>query len=282
MATTPSTKVAIVIGASRGIGAHIAAGLAAAGFAVVATGRAHSSRTAPTTAPPDFASPLSTAQSVCETINAETINATSGAAGVALPLACDVCSGASIAALFETVAGCAGARRLAETPVKRYALMNSVNQGGLYAAVQAALPLFKKAKRGRFLVVSPPIYSRFFRGKTAYADGERIAITSLWPATAIQSAVTEVKNIPKEYLRHPRIFADAAVSILNEPPKTVNGLALIDQDYLRDYRGVSDFSQYRLVPNSEPPRMMPKRFPSLLVEEQEDRGFSVDEKKAKL
>lgn len=56
---------------------------------------------------------------------------------------------------------------------------------------------------GRVIVVSPPIYSRFFRGKTAYAMGkvgmsvltkglamdferqgvaDRMAITSIWPA----------------------------------------------------------------------------------------------------
>jgi len=80
--------------------------------------------------------------------------------------------------------------------------MQRVNTEGLYATVQAALPHLKQDKRGRIIVVSPPIYSRFFRGKTAYAMGkvamsvltkglamdfERqgltdMAITSIWPA----------------------------------------------------------------------------------------------------
>jgi NAD(P)-dependent dehydrogenase (short-subunit alcohol dehydrogenase family) len=81
--------------------------------------------------------------------------------------------------------------------------MQQVNPEGLYATVQAALPLFKQnGWKGRIVVVSPPIYSRFFRGKTAYAMGkvamsvltvglamdfkrqgrEEMAISSIWPA----------------------------------------------------------------------------------------------------
>lgn len=89
------------------------------------------------------------------------------------------------------------------TPMKRFQLMQRVNPEGLYGSVQAALPHFKNnGWKGRIVVVSPPIYSRFFRGKTAYAMGkvgmsvltkglamdfERqgrtdMAITSIWPA----------------------------------------------------------------------------------------------------
>lgn len=96
------------------------------------------------------------------------------------------------------------------TPMKRFQLMQRVNPEGLYGAVQAALPHFKKQGwRGRIIVVSPPIYSRFFRGKTAYAMGKvgmsvltkglamdfvrqgrtEMAITSIWPA-AVSSPIT--------------------------------------------------------------------------------------------
>lgn len=62
------------------------------------------------------------------------------------------------------------------TPLKRFRLMQQINPEGLYATVQAALPYFgKNGWKGRIVVVSPPIYSRFFRGKTAYAIGESIA-----------------------------------------------------------------------------------------------------------
>lgn len=90
-----------------------------------------------------------------------------------------------------------------KTPMKRFQLMQRVNVEGLYGAVQAALPHFaRNGWRGRVVVVSPPIYSRFFRGKTAYAMGkvgmsvltkglavdwkrdgkDEMAITSIWPA----------------------------------------------------------------------------------------------------
>lgn len=59
------------------------------------------------------------------------------------------------------------------TPVKRFQLMQRINPEGLYASVQAALPYFaENGWKGRIVVVSPPIYSRFFRGKTAYAMGK--------------------------------------------------------------------------------------------------------------
>lgn len=58
------------------------------------------------------------------------------------------------------------------TPLKRFKLMQQINPEGLYATVQAVLPHFEKNQwKGRIVVVSPPIYSRFFRGKTAYAMG---------------------------------------------------------------------------------------------------------------
>jgi NAD(P)-dependent dehydrogenase (short-subunit alcohol dehydrogenase family) len=88
--------------------------------------------------------------------------------------------------------------------------MQQVNIEGLYGTVQAALPHLKREKRGRIIVVSPPIYSRFFRGKTAYAIGKvgmsvltkglamdlerqgltEMAITSIWPA-AVSEAIDE-------------------------------------------------------------------------------------------
>ncbi len=90
------------------------------------------------------------------------------------------------------------------TPMKRFQLMQKVNPEGLYGTIQAALPHFKdNGWEGRIIVVSPPIYSRFFRGKTAYAMGKvgmsvlakglamdferegktKMAISSIWPAT---------------------------------------------------------------------------------------------------
>lgn len=51
--------------------------------------------------------------------------------------------------------------------------MQKVNAEGLYGCVQACLPRFaENGWQGRIVVVCPPIYERFFRGKTAYAMGK--------------------------------------------------------------------------------------------------------------
>jgi NAD(P)-dependent dehydrogenase (short-subunit alcohol dehydrogenase family) len=60
-----------------------------------------------------------------------------------------------------------------KTPYRRFKLMQEVNVKGLYACIQAAMAIFQKTHwRVRVVVVCPPIYSRFFRGKTAYAVGK--------------------------------------------------------------------------------------------------------------
>jgi NAD(P)-dependent dehydrogenase (short-subunit alcohol dehydrogenase family) len=89
--------------------------------------------------------------------------------------------------------------------------MQRVNPEGLYSTVQATLPHLPST--GRIVVVSPPIYSRFFRGKTAYAVGkvgmsvltkglamdfERegkkdMAITSIWPAVVCLTTPSECR-----------------------------------------------------------------------------------------
>ena len=57
--------------------------------------------------------------------------------------------------------------------MKRFQLMQKVNAEGLYGCVQACLPHFvANGWQGRIVVVCPPIYERFFRGKTAYAMGK--------------------------------------------------------------------------------------------------------------
>jgi NAD(P)-dependent dehydrogenase (short-subunit alcohol dehydrogenase family) len=201
--------------------------------------------------------------------------------------------------------------------MKRFQLMQRVNPEGLYGAVQAALPHFEKnGWKGRIIVVSPPIYSRFFRGKTAYAMGKvgmsvltkglaedfkrqgrtDMAITSIWPASvgpydpmlqpgansfeAIQSAATkqveENGGEGKRDLRHPSIYSDAILAMLDAPTTIVNGLLDLDEDFLRRHVGVTDFSKYALVKGSQPRRIMPAVFPDLSVKEQDDEGKRVD------
>ncbi|EEH46429.2 uncharacterized protein PADG_02527 [Paracoccidioides brasiliensis Pb18] len=303
----PTTKpVALVIGASRGIGRQIAIDLAKDSYAVVVSAKTTSDASKTNPFPPDPNSPESTINTVEREIRE--------AGGDAVALAVDTRDDDAVNRLVhKTVeiygkldvlvynSGAIWWSSVENTPVKRFKLMQQVNPEGLYSSVQAALPYFaKNGWKGRIIVVSPPIYSRFFRGKTAYAMGKigmsvltkglamdfirqgrkDMAITSIWPAVSIESAATKRStdkdpSFAKE-LRKPTIFSAAIIGILHAPASTVNGLLTLDEDFLREYCGVTDFSEYNTVPGSNPRRIMPAKFPTLEVEEQDDEGRRVD------
>ncbi|KAK3504730.1 hypothetical protein B0T13DRAFT_443849 [Neurospora crassa] len=251
VATSPINKpVALVIGASRGIGRQVAIDLAKKGYAVVVSAK---STTDPSTLvslspfPPDPNSALSTITTVAHEI-------TTLHSGTALAIPCDTSdtTGSSLKALVASTikayghldvliynSGAIWWSSVSSTPLKRYQLMQHVNADGLYAAIQFALPyLHESTYGGRIVVVCPPIYSRFFRGKTAYAMGkvamsvlvkglamdfEResvvlpktatgegdgvvtrrkgMAVSGIWPAVAIESAATTAKQ--QEENHHP-------------------------------------------------------------------------------
>ena len=77
-------------------------------------------------------------------------------------------------------------------------------------------------------------------------------------------------------LRRPTIFSDAILAMLRAPTSIVNGLIDLDEDFLRQYEGVTDFSKYALVKGSVPRRIMPAKLPDLTVAEQDDEGKRVD------
>ena len=191
--------------------------------------------------------------------------------------------------------------------MKRFQLMQKVNPEGLYATIQAAFPHFKaNGWKARIIVVSPPIYSRFFRGKTGYAMGKvgmsvltkglamdfersgkkEMAITSVWPAVAIQSAATGTLSragpAALTDLRKSTIFSDAILAMLKAPAEVVNGLLDLDEDFLTTHAGVTDFSKYSVVAGAKPRRIMPVEFPDLRVKGQDDEGTKIDLGKAKL
>lgn len=186
-----------------------------------------------------------------------------------------------------------------KTPMKRFQLMQRVNVEGLYGTIQASLPHFaKQGWKARIIVVSPPIYSRFFRGKTAYAmgkvgmsvltkglamDWERegktdMAITSIWPAAAIESAATQNLQTDRRELRKATIYSDAILAMLRAPAGEINGCLELDEDFLRK-TGVTDFAKYALVEGGNPKRIMPAEFPNLRVAEQDDEGRRMDSAK---
>jgi NAD(P)-dependent dehydrogenase (short-subunit alcohol dehydrogenase family) len=276
-------------------------------FPVVIAAKSTSDATSTSPFPPDPNSSASTISTVEREIRE--------AGGTAVAISVDTRSPHSITSLFaiastfyghiDVVIYNSGAiwwSSVQNTPFKRFQLMQQVNVEGLYAVVQAALPQFEKQGwKGRIIVVSPPIYSRFFRGKTGYAmgkvgmsvltkglamDWERegksdMAITSIWPAVAIESAATQnVEGENRQDLRKPTIYSDAILEMLRAEPRDVNGCLELDEDFLRK-RGWrdEDFEKYNVVPGSKPRRIMPKELPDLTVAEQDDEGKRVDSTK---
>ena len=168
-------QVAVVVAASRGTGRQIAISLAQDGYRVIVA--AKSTSLSDSSFPPDPNSAQSTVSTVVREITEF------GGEASAVPV--DSRDYDSIQALFAETKRIYGRldvmiynpgaiwwASVERTPTKRFQLMQRVNVEGLYGAVQAALPHFKaNGWKGRIIVVSPPIYSRFFRGKTVYAMG---------------------------------------------------------------------------------------------------------------
>ncbi|KAF2641673.1 putative Hydroxysteroid dehydrogenase-like protein 2 [Massarina eburnea CBS 473.64] len=302
---TSALQVALVVGASRGIGRQVAIDLAKHGYAVVVAAKSTSDASSVNPFPPDPNSPLSTISTVEREIRE--------AGGQATAIACDTRDFTSTQRMVDQTvlkygrldvlvynSGAIWWSSVENTPMSRFQLMQRVNVEGLYGTVQAALPHFKaNGWAGRIIVVSPPIYSRFFRGKTAYAMGKagmsiltkglamdweregktNMAITSIWPATAIQSAATQAFSREQATdLRKPTIYSDAILAMLRAPVSQVNGCLELDEDFLRK-TGVTDFEKYNLVPASQPRRIMPADFPDLTVAEQSDEGRRMDSTK---
>ncbi|KAK0623014.1 short chain dehydrogenase family protein [Immersiella caudata] len=305
----PCQPVALVIGASRGIGRQVAIDLASNGYTVVVAAKSSAPIDPSAPFPPDPNSPAST----ITTVEREILN--NGGQATAIPV--DTTDPTSIQDLVSKTIekhqtldvliynpGAIWWASIQDTPLKRYQLMHRVNSEGLYTSIQYALPYLKRSTHGgRIIVVSPPIYSRFFRGKTAYAmtkvamsvltkglamdlerEGRRdMAISSIWPAVSIESAATKqfTKKDPNfaRDLRTPAIFSDAIFAMLKAPANMVNGELLLDEDFLRKHGDVTDFSKYSVIPGSEPRRIMPVELPDLRVKEQDDEGMRHDSAK---
>lgn len=77
-------------------------------------------------------------------------------------------------------------------------------------------------------------------------------------------------------LRKATVFSDAVLAVLRAPAARVNGCLELDEDFLRREAGVTDFSQYSVVPGAVPRRIMPATLPDLTVREQDDEGKRMD------
>ncbi|KAJ5817019.1 hypothetical protein N7447_009252 [Penicillium robsamsonii] len=294
----PNQQVALIIGASRGIGRQIAIDLAKNGYAVMLSAKTTSDTSTVIPFPPD----PNSSQSTINTVEREICEAGGHAATVAV----DVRDAAQIQhAVEETVrvfgkldvlvynSGAIWWSSVEDTPLKRFKLMQQVNPEGLYATIQAALPFFEKGGGKGALLLFRRLFIRGKVGMSVLVKGlamdfvrqgrNEMAVTSIWPASSIESAATEHnKGSDKSYkkdLRKPTIFSDAVLAMLRAPHQIVNGLLDTDEDFLREKCGVSDFSKYSVIPGSTPRRIMPVKFPVLEVAEQDDEGQRMDSTK---
>jgi citronellol/citronellal dehydrogenase len=250
-------RVAVVTGASRGIGKALAIRLAQAGADVtVAAKSEHSTERLP--------------GSIHET--ADAIRALGGRA-IAIPT--DVRDEEAIRNLIERTvaefgrldilvnnAGAIWTQTILQTPPQRFDLMMGVNARAAYIACYYALPHMVKQQWGHVLNMCPPLNERPAPGKVAYmmsklgmarvamgvaAEHERdnIAGNTLWPRSIIETqASIGWKMADRSQWRTPEIVCDASLAIFAQEPRTCTGRQWIDEEALTTLAGITDFDHY--------------------------------------
>ncbi|HMN37446.1 MAG TPA: NAD(P)-dependent oxidoreductase [Hyphomicrobium sp.] len=259
-------KTLFVTGASRGIGLAIAKRAARDGARIAIAAKTDSPN-------PKLEG---TVHSAAEEIMA--------AGGQALPIVCDIRDEDQVqravdqaAATFGGIDICVNnASAISLTPIektelKRFDLMFQINTRGTFAVSKACLPHLKRAQNPHILMMSPPLdmNARWFAGHVAYSiakygmslcvlglaeelkkDG--VAVNALWPRTTIATAA--IRNVLggdklMSMSRTPDILADAAHLVFQQPARTFTGQFLIDDTFLHEVGGVTDFEAYRVDPS---------------------------------
>lgn len=157
----------------------------------------------------------------------------------------------------------------AETPMKRFDLMQQVNTRGTFLVTQSCLPYLKRADNPHVLMLSPPLNldPKWFAQHTAYTIAKYgmslcvlgmsaefaplgIAVNALWPRTVIATAaIGMIDGVTPDQCRRPEIVSDAAHAILTRPAGAFTGHFAIDDEILRD-DGVTDFDRYAVQPGT--------------------------------
>jgi citronellol/citronellal dehydrogenase len=260
-------RVAIITGASRGIGRALALGLARAGGHVVVAAKS-------TTSTEKLPGSIYTVAQEVEALGEQ-----------ALPVQVDVRDEAQIDALIagtlerfgriDVLINNAGAlywRSVLDTPAKRFDLVLSVNARAAFLCSRAVLPTMIAQRSGHIVNMSPPFDLAIVPSRVAYAISKlgmtllthglaeevrphNIAVNSLWPVTIIESqaSINWGLGSPAQW-RKPDILVDAVRLLVQKSPTELTGQALLDEDFLRA-EGVTDFSGYACVPGTEPPRV---------------------------
>jgi citronellol/citronellal dehydrogenase len=230
-------RVAFVAGASRGIGATVAAALAAAGASVAVAARSEQQGKLP-----------GTIGSVADGINA--------AGGRALPVSCDVTSEDSVNAAVETAvaefggidilvanAGVLWLGPVESTPLKRWQLCLDVNLTGVFLVTKAVIPHVRARGGGSLMAVTTTGVTMIDQGANAYwvskAAAERlylglaadlrpdnIAVNCLSPSRVVLTEGWQASGgfeIPPEMVEPPEAMGNAAVLLAGQDASGITG-----------------------------------------------------------
>ena len=257
-------KVALVTGASRGIGRSLALAFARLGMDVVLASK---------TLDPDPRLPgtLLDVKREVEAIGRRALAIKTDVRDAAqiesmVKEAVDVFGGVDV---LVNNAGALYWHPMIDTPASRFDLVISVNARAAFLAARAVIPSMQKRGGGAVINMSPPIVKGATGGHVAYMiskfgmtfvsegiaaeHGEHgIRAYSLWPATMIESQATIGHSLgTRDMWRSPDILVDAALVLVKDDAKLENGGAFYDEDVLHAV-GVTDLDRYACVPGSKP------------------------------
>jgi citronellol/citronellal dehydrogenase len=250
-------RVAVVTGASRGIGKALALRLAQEGADVVVAAKSEQST-----------------DRLPGSIH-ETSAAIVALGRRALAVPTDVRNEEAIRNLIERTvaefgrldilvnnAGAIWPQPILQTPPKRFDLMMGVNVRAAYIACYYALPHMVKQQWGHVLNMCPRLSNEPSPGRVGYmisklgmarlAIGlaaehrkDNIAGNALWPRTIIESqASINLGMADRSQWRTPEIVCDASLAILAQEPRTSSGRQWIDEEVLAELAGITNFDHY--------------------------------------
>ena len=241
-----SGKVALVAGASRGIGGYIARALASRGAAVAVAGRTVEPRV----------NVRGTIGSVAEEIEA--------AGGRALPVQCDVRDEASVeAAVGRTVnelgqldvvvcnAGVMWLRPITETSLERWERTLAVNLTGTFLVSRAAIPHLRARPASSLLAITTvgvPMLElgsnaywvakagveRLYRGLAHELRDDNVAVNCLAPVKVVPTEGFRAVggDLPPEELEDPAYIATAAAYLAGQDAGSCTGRVVYSVEFL--------------------------------------------------
>jgi citronellol/citronellal dehydrogenase len=249
-------RVAIITGASRGIGRALALRLAEEGADIVAAAKSE-------------ASTEKLPGSIYETA-AEVEKRGQRALAVKVDVRNEEEIQAMVNQTMETFgrvdilinnAGALWWKPVLETPAKRFDLLMAINVRAAYLAAYHCLPHMKAQRWGHIINMAPAISTAPHPGMVAYMiskmgmaqvaigiaeehRADNIAANALWPVTPIETAAVINNHLgERSQWRTPEILCDAVMAILAQEPSQCTGRQLTDEEILRE-AGITDFDKY--------------------------------------